>query len=232
MRRALVVLAACSAPSAPPIAHHLAPVAPPSGPAPTVALADGQIAAAGLPAVSEDGSTIVLASIAHEQLRGNPSLTLVVRDRLDRELAHRYVIGFDEADDAALARVRFADANRWLAEQHARLHLVPLRPLAITAIDSDNFHHRADGDGIAIDWQPSQLAISRLGAAPFTHATPADWLVLDHPMYAGATEMCSNPAFLQAASVDTERAIAVLVIAYMGTDTCWEPLAQDHVVHW
>jgi hypothetical protein len=231
-RAALVVLVACGEPHAPPLAHHVGPVEAPVGPAPTVALVDGRLVITGLPAVSVDGTEVVIADEAHEPARGNPALTLVARDRQDRELVHRYVIGFDESEDAALVRTRFADANAWLAAQHRALHLVPLRALAVTALDSDNYHHRADGDGIAVDWQPSTLAISRLGAAPFTHATPSDWLVPDRPMAAGSTELCSNPAFLEAASVDTERMIAVITLAYMGSDTCWEPPAQHHVVHW
>ena len=231
-RRLLVVLVACGTPHAQPIAHHVAPVAAPSGPAPTVALVDGRLVITGLPAVSADGDEVVIADEAHEPARGNPALTLVARDRQDRELVHRYVIGFDESEDATLVRTRFADANTWLAEQHRALHLVPLRALAVTGVDPDTLHHRADGDGISIDWQPSTLAISRLGAAPFTHATPGDWLVPDRPMYAGSTELCSNPAFLDAASVDTERAIAVVTISYMGSDTCWEPPSQHHVVPW
>ena len=51
-------------------------------------------------------------------------------------------------------------------------------------------------------------------------------------MYAGATEICSNEAFLSAVSVDPDRNIAVVTIAYMGSDTCWEPAAQEHVVQW
>lgn len=197
-----------------------------------VALVDGQLVTTGLPAISADGGEVVIASEAHEPARGNLGLTLYLRDRQDRELAHRYVIGFDEADDATLVRTRFADANAWLAAQHQRANLVPLRALAVTALDGDRLHHRADGDGISLDWQPSTLAISRLGAAPFTRATPGDWLVPDRPMYDGAVEQCTNPAFLQAASVDTDRAVGVVTIAYLGTDTCWEPPAQVHVVHW
>ncbi len=226
-------LAACATPPPAPIAHHLPRPDAPATPPPTVSIADGQLALVGLPAVAADGSLVVIAQEVHEPARGVPALTLIERDPLDREIARHYVLGFDDNDEPGAAMTaRFAEANRWLAAQHAAHHLVPMRALAMTEIDGPTRHRRADGDGISIDWRPGQLAISRGGAAPFVHATPSDWLVADHPMYAGATEMCSNEAFLLGASVDLDRAIAVLKIAYMGTDTCWEPVAQDRVVHW
>ena len=233
MRATLLLLAACAAPAPPPIAHHVTQPPAPTSPAPTVAFVDGRVTTTGLPAVSADGTAIVLAFSVTDPVLGRPGLALQIRDRLDRETGVKYVLGFDDADEPpAATAARFVDANHWLVARHEAWHLVPMRTLSVTSLDEASFHHRATGDGIVVDWQPSQLAISRGGAAPFTHATPSTWLVADRPMYAGAADLCSFPAFLQAADIDTDRRVAVLSIAYMGTDTCPEPPPQPHVVHW
>ncbi len=224
MRRAALLLAACASGPPPPIAQHVTRQDPPTNAAPTIALDDGRLITTGLPAVSTDGSVVV---IAHEERdpRGE-DVVLVARDRADRTIATHPVMRLaadDVPDDALTARI--ADANRWLAAQHNAYHLQPMRALVMT-----DRHARADG--ISIDWEASRLAIARAGGAPFIQTTPQGWLVADHPMYAGSSDMCSNEAFLLAASVDTDRTLAVITVAYMGTDTCWEPSPQEHVVHW
>jgi hypothetical protein len=44
--------------------------------------------------------------------------------------------------------------------------------------------------------------------------------------------MCSNPAFLSGAYHATEINALVVDIGYKGTDTCWEPSDQLHVIAW
>ena len=45
-------------------------------------------------------------------------------------------------------------------------------------------------------------------------------------------EICHNPAFLDSAYLDAGRKTALLIVQYDGTDTCWEPAAQEHVIAW
>ncbi|HWU87678.1 MAG TPA: hypothetical protein VN253_10410, partial [Kofleriaceae bacterium] len=125
-----------------------------------------------------------------------------------------------------------AAANRWLSEQHAARHLVPLVPLEVEPGEEIASAFRATGGGVTIEWKPSRVAITHNGKPLVDRPTPTTWLVADKPMYPGATDMCHNPAFLGGAAVDLQRKLAVLVIDYYGTDTCWEPPATYHVVAW
>jgi len=124
-------------------------------------------------------------------------------------------------------------ANRWLAEQHAAHKLVPLDRLEVESGDPDEPASHATGRA-TIDWKQSRLTIKQRGRVLLERATPASWLAADQPMYPGAPpdEICHNPEFLSDAWIDVERRLAVLRVSYHGTDTCWEPPAQHHVVTW
>jgi hypothetical protein len=43
---------------------------------------------------------------------------------------------------------------------------------------------------------------------------------------------CSNPDFLRDAFVAADAKLVVVRVAYRGTDTCWEPTSQLHVIAW
>jgi hypothetical protein len=103
--------------------------------------------------------------------------------------------------------------------------------LAITK-PTDGAPAQASGAGVTLRWMPSELVIERDRGAPVVHATPASWLATDRPMCRTCSEVCHNEAFLGAGYVDVERSAAIVVVAYRGTDTCWEPSSEEHVVTW
>jgi hypothetical protein len=227
----LLAIAACGspAPPPPPLSGHAAPDAP-AHPEPTLAWVKRDIVTTGLPAIASDGSSVVIAHRDNDGGRGNPNLTLIEKDRNDRTLRSHVVITADDSDQLPHAQIqdRLRSAAAWIHERHAAKHLVPMtaltmaKPTGVPAV----------GPGVAVRWSPNQVVIERDGAAPITHTTPASWLAPDHPMCRTCTEVCHNDAFLGAAYVDIERAVAVIVVAYHGTDTCWEPSSQEHVVVW
>jgi hypothetical protein len=188
------------------------------------------ILTSGLPAIASDGSAIVIAHRDNDGGRGNPNLTLIEKDRSDRAVRRLVVLAADDVDRLAPAEIeeRIQRAEAWLRERHAAKHLVAMtkltmtRPVGVPAV----------GAGVTIRWSPNQLVIERQGAAPITRATPASWLAPDYPMCRTCTEVCHNDAFLGASYVDVERSLAIVVVAYRGTDTCWEPSSQERVVVW
>jgi hypothetical protein len=192
-----------------------------------------------LPAVSADGAAVLLGIQDADGGRGNPNYRLELRDRSDGKLAAHVVLAANDADamidaggkTAELDR-RIAAANAWLAEQHRARRFTPLERLEVDPGEEIASAFRATGGGVTLEWRPSRLTIARGGAPLLDRATPPTWLAEDRPMGGGGTEVCHNPAYLGGAAVSLPHRLAVLQIAYGGTDMCWEPNAAHHVVAW
>src|SRR5262245_51406195 len=165
----LVVVAACGGPSSKPLAGHTVATAP-SGPAPKIEWQERGFSAIGLPAVSRDGSVVVLGIADEDSARGNPNLVVVVKNRRDAIVKTIPVMTADEADKLVAATAspelqrRIADANRALDELHAAHDLVALDALAVDNSVAPEERRLAEGKGLAIDWVPSTLVVKRNGA--------------------------------------------------------------------
>jgi hypothetical protein len=205
---------------------------------PRIAWREHRFAAAQLPAVSAAGAAVLIGIQDADGGRGNPNYRLEVRDRRDATIARHTVLAADEADSmfdaggkTAELDQRIAAANRWLGEQHRASRLVPLQPLAVLPGAEIASAFRATGGGVTLEWRPSRLTIAQAGKLLLERATPPTWLAPARPRPAGMPE-CHNPAYLGAAAVSLPHRVALLRIAYGGTDTCWEPNAAYHVVAW
>lgn len=237
-RLAWLVIAACGPPG-PPLSGGTAAnraEAPTAalGPAPTVRWADRDFTTTGLPAIASDGSAIVIAHRDNDGGRGNPNLTLIEKDRADRVVHRRVVLSPNDLDylDPAEIASRFERATAWLRERHDAHHLVALTALALDEPDLGAPPPLARGPRVTLRWTPNQLVIEREREAALVRATPRSWLAADHPMCSGCREICHNEAFLGGGYVDLARSTAVVVVSYRGTDTCWEPSSEHHVVAW
>ncbi len=237
----LVLATACGGPPAPPQAplqsHHVAPQ--PTTPAPTVQWIDNGFDANLLPAVTHDGSTVVLAIQDSDGGRGYPNLRLALRDRRDAEsksfsvLATSEVETFFDAGKHPKLDDRIVAANGWLTQLHRARTLRPLLELeVIQPGDELGRATLAVRETIRVTWQDSSLRITEGDTPVVSITTPKTWLTEDTKLCPTCSEMCSNPAFLAAAAVDPARKIAVIRVGYTGTDTCWEPPDQQHVVAW
>ncbi len=102
----------------------------------------------------------------------------------------------------------------------------------VTSPPTDDAPAQAVGAGIALRWAPNRLVLERAGGAPVLRTTPASWLAADHPLCRTCSEVCHNEAFLGSGYADLARSAVVVVVAYRGSDTCWEPRSQEHVVVW
>lgn len=238
----ILALAACGGPtSSAPISSHTDTPAP-TTPPPTVAWIDNGFDTPLLPAVASDGSLVVFAQRDNDGGRGHPNLKLIVRDRRDATTKTLVVLDVEEVDkifspeDGKHPELdkRIASTNAWLAELHQKMNLVALTKLEPQSADSDGVGetHRATSGDLAVDWRTNRLAITRAQKPLVERTTPTTWLAAKHEKPCPGCDPCENPAFLAGAAVDAARTIAVITVSYTGTDTCWEPAEQQHVVSW
>src|SRR5215468_1361967 len=125
----VVIFAACGGSPSAPLAGRTAVTAP-TGPAPKVEWQERGFSAIGLPAVSRDGSVVVLSIVEEDGARGFPNLAIVVKNRRDAVVKTIPVMTADESERlvgqtaSPELQKRIADANRALGELHAAHDLV------------------------------------------------------------------------------------------------------------
>lgn len=231
---ATIALAACgSHGSAPPLLQGSATstTPAPTTPPPSVTWIDNGFDSPGLPAATADGTRIISAERETDGGRGSPNLRIVSRDRSDG-ISEKITILRVEEVDAMFAQdgrhpqldARISAANTWLANLHRSSTLIRLPALEVDGSDGYT-QHAARAAGVELDWTSDVVTIRHGHQLVTAHPTPATWHATGH-------DGCSNPAKLGAAWVDLERKLALVEIAYNGTDLCWEPSAQQHVISW
>jgi hypothetical protein len=203
----------------------------PATPAPEVTLDDHGFRTPGLPAVSADGTRVVHGEIENDGGRGHLNLRVVARDRSDKVIESITVLRASEFENAMgpgwrnpKLDVRISAANAWLAKSHRASALITLPQLKVDSTDGYT-QHAASAGPVALDWSNDTVTIKLSGKVVTTYASPMTW-------HAPNTDKCQNPAKLGAAWVDAERKIALVQIMYNGTDMCWEPSPQHHVIAW
>ena len=236
MRIALAAfaLAACSAPPKPP--PPITNAQPPAhGPAPKIARGGPWgLTTTGLPAISTDGTRIVAAVREPDGQRGLANMTLVIKDRGDREIEKLVVLAIGEADqflddadgkNPALDE-RVSRANTWLSQR-------AFTPLF--ALDADPAQIPADRtqvarDGVVVSWADSRLQIRDGTRTLVDTATPTSWLPESFKV---GSNVCARFAYLEGAAIDRAWRLAVVTIGYgADSDFCSEPTDQNHVVTW
>lgn len=244
MRAALVVLvlAACWS-SPPPVAPATSTTPPPATlPAPSIAWDERHIVAR-LPAIASDGSIVVLGIEVPDGARGNPNFRIEVRGRDDKLRSSHDVLTvtdvesgafFDETGPLAPLRDRVTSANAHLATLHETHRLVPLKKLTLEHDDGAPLASQtAHGGNLVIAWNNDHVVITDERGNGKTVLldlpAPASWLA---PPRRSNTHACANPAFLDETWASPEHRLAVITVNYEGTDICWEPDAQLHVVTW
>lgn len=218
------ILVACGgAPAPAPLSQQRDEPAAATGPAPTVGWAFNRFTVTGLPAVASDGSLAVATVRDPDGGRGYPNLSLVIRDRSDRVVNRIEVMAaneyepFDAQDDAGpQLAARIASANRALGELHARVPLVEMVP----ATD------------VIVEWSSPRLHVRTPAGRQLHVVDGTSWLAPSGPRCQQCPP-CDNPAYVASthAAPSVERLLLV-TIAYEGTDSCWEPASQPHVVAW
>ena len=240
-----VVVAACSGTSpAPATVGNTASPSAPAGPAPTIAWSTetagsdfGSFAWDRLPAVTADGANVVIPRVREDGARGEPNLTIEVKDRADTRVHEQVVLALAGGDGAAAPTAAAIDAgNAYLATTHAERDLVPLAVAAGHVPDSEDRTGQLSVGGLEVTWNEGHVVVA-LGGQVVVERDAPGWLARPYPMCASCPPpdgdlMCTNPSFLREAFADAARRVVVLHIAYEGTDTCWEPDSEYHVVTW
>lgn len=236
----VALAAACSTPAVSPPAQnrHVAPVVA-SGPAPRIAWSEhATFDTTQLPVVARSGELAIVAAIDSDGGRGFPNLRLEVRDRRDRLVEKLVVMESNDFEqlvpDGTHAgpelEARIAAANRRLAQLHAQHDLAQMREYGVG--DTFGRDTPVEGDGLVVTFgDDNVLRVRARDGAMLATANGASWLVPSGKRCAQCPP-CENAAWLRA-FYKAERITVVLVrITYDGTDMCWEPGDQLHVVSW
>jgi hypothetical protein len=245
MRLALLAtLAACGGTSTAPatpttIENHPAPLRERDTPPPTIAFADRRFQWTGLPAVAKGGELAIVPISGGDAGRGYPNLKLEVHDRSDRTIQTIDVMTSNELETLApggapstTLQQRITDANAELARLHGVHDLAPMHTLELQKPADGSAQHLAIGDGFDVDWNTDHLHVLHHNTDHEVIALDGKtWLVEDHKP-CPTCPPCENPAFLDGVYHAEGINLLVVQIGYRGTDTCWEPADQMHVVTW
>jgi hypothetical protein len=225
------------------------PRATPAAQAPVILLIGGEgqaeIQTTGLPAMSADGQRIVIGYQGEDGARAFPNLALIVKDRTDATIETVPVMTVDDGGEVDPAEVTpeqqaaFDRGNAYLSNSHAQVGWVTLTKAPLTILDGDETssimaeHIQASSGEVAVELsRDGHLVVRDHGEVVIDRENP-DWLVADQPMGTGdPDDVCSNPPYLEDAWIAAEQSLALVRIAYAGTDTCWEPDSQYHVITW
>lgn len=210
----------------------------PTTPAPRISYRDAQFDAPSLPAIASTGAVAVVAMIDNDGGRGYPNLRIDVRDRRDRVVEPIVVMTANEFEtlvpDGSRATAeldrRITAANRRLAELHAEHDLVAMPALQL---EPDPFgpSRPARGDGLVVTFEADHVLRVRADQRVVATANGASWLAPSGKRCAQC-EPCENPPYLAAVYKAAAINAIVVRIAYQGTDMCWEPGDQLHLIAW
>jgi hypothetical protein len=209
----IVALAACSggARTSEPVLSSTASERSPSTPAPRIAwrrITDGAGAfdIDQLPRVARSGQLAVVAIVEGDGGRGFPNLRLEARDRDDRVVEMFEVMTSNEYETLV------PDGETPAAALVERIDRANRRLLALHARHELVAMTRAEPDSATRD------AVLRRG-----------WLA-PHVRRCTGCQPCENPAGLAAVYQADGIATIVVRVSYTGTDLCWEPGDQLHVL--
>ncbi|MBV8760619.1 MAG: hypothetical protein JO257_25225 [Deltaproteobacteria bacterium] len=245
MRLALLALLAAACGGSHPsrgtdvIESHAPPAKPRATPAPSVAFADGKFALNMLPAVARAGEAVIVPISGGDAGRGYPNLKLEIHDRSDKVVQTIDVMTSNEFETFVVdgkpgpaLEKRIAAANAELVRQHNVHDLVAMHALEMQKPLDGGEPHLAIGDGMDVDWNRTHLHVLHHNTdREVTTYDGTPWLVKDHEPCPKCPP-CENPAHLDGVWHANEINVLVIQVGYRGTDTCWEPADQMHVVVW
>jgi hypothetical protein len=193
----------------------------------------------GLPAVARGGELIAIARIETDGARGYPNLALELRDRSDHVVDAIRVMTSNEYEQLApggepgkVLVERIAAANAQLLRHDDVHHFVPMHELPVQPAPDGGDAHLAMGDSFDVDWSKDHLHVFHHNSDhPLATIDGTPWLVKDSPLGQGG-DVCHNPAYLRKVFHAPDVNVLVVEMAYHGTDTCWEPGDQFHVITW
>ncbi|HTL38728.1 MAG TPA: hypothetical protein VL326_36605 [Kofleriaceae bacterium] len=207
------------------------PVAERATPAPSITFADDQFELHGFPAIAKDRSVVALPVIESDGGRGYPNLRIELRFDSDKTFETIPVMISNDyealvengAAKPELVR-RIERANQRLRDLHAKSDLVTMEP----GEDLENEFV------INTTWEIRYVNGMLKLVFDVDHSISfdrPDFKAPKGPHCAGCMP-CENPESLHRVYWAPGINAIVVEIAYQGTDTCWEPGNQLHVLTW
>jgi hypothetical protein len=243
--RALIVVLAIGC-SSPPASHGTTDdlsshVSGPTTPGPVVEwTAEGRPTVSLLPAIAHAGEVVVVTRIESDGGRGFPNLAIEVRDRQDKVVQTISILTSNEFEElvpdgktpAPALTKRIAEANQQLATIHGIHRLEPLVELQMGARQDNESAHMASDSRVDVEWGDHHLRIfPHTRTVPIADRDGSKWLAPDHEPCADCG-VCHNESYLAAAYRSEAATLILIRIDFRGTDTCWEPSGQYHVITW
>jgi hypothetical protein len=231
-----LLLVACGAPSSPhenTLKGTFEPTKPAkrTTPAPSIAYADDRFQLHGFPAIARDRRIVALPVSDSDGGRGYPDLRIELRFESDKTFetipvmtSNEYEALVANGDATPELRRRLDKANARLRELHEQSDLVTMLPgenLQTEFVVNTTYEVRYDGNAV-------RLVLDADHSFSFEHA---DWKAPKGPTCNGCGP-CENPERLH--NVFYAEGINAIVVEfqYEGTDLCWEPGNQLHVLTW
>jgi len=186
----------------------------------------------GVPAIARKGE-VVIVEVSESNGGGMPGdQRLEVRDKKDRVLQRIPLMSakdYGKPDD--VLEKRFEGINAKLQALHDKYDLVPMTALEVQEPEPGEEEHLVVGDGLDIEWKNNRLLVHPHGEAKvLAKAGDKSWLAKDTKSDLGG--MCGHAVRLRGAFHAAGINAVVVDIEYRGTDSCWEPSGQWHVVSW
>ncbi len=241
MRFLLLLAVACSSPPRTGTTEDVSSHVPsgPTTPAPEITWTEGRLEVSLLPAIAHAGEVVVVAHRENDGGRGYPNLAIDVRDRLDKLVQTIKILDSNEYEKLVPDGktpvpelvTRIADANEQLKTLHGLHRLQPLVELRMGA-PTDQPPHLASDSRVDVEWAGSHLRLfPHTRTVPVADRNGTAWLAPDRQTCDGCP-ICRNEAMLRAVYRSEDAHLVLVLIGYSGTDTCWEPTEQYHVVTW
>jgi len=208
-----------------------------------------------LPAISSDGDEVVVDYQTEDGARGNLNLRLITLAVKTGRVTHEEAVLLpDEYDDMAYGddpeiktalvdkvKKRLDKANAYLARQK----WVPMDNVVIDYTREDRTDANEEPPpqeihvaGFSVSWVQPRLTIKDEGDKVVESREFREWLARQHcvdpedvgPKSPKCKKLCVNHSFINQAAVDIEKTVLLVRVAYMGTDICWEPDGEYHVI--
>ncbi len=189
-----------------PITSSSSPAAAPAAPAASTPEATWRD---NLPAVSDDGTTIAVANDVSLGARGDSRVQLDLIDVARDETVRRIVV-FDP--DYPMARSGEPKARRVLGER--------------------SWVKLASGDGLSLEYREPVLVVREVttGLELLRKAEPR-WSQKAGPRCPGCADCPAQLANVTQVWSDHARGLLLVAVSFLGgSDLCWEPPDEDHVV--
>jgi len=215
-----------------------------STPAPSISFADDRFDLHGFPAIARDRSIVALPVIESDGGRGYPNLKIELRFDSDRMFETINVMTSNDYEALVENGAAKPELVRRIERANARLREVHAKHDLVTMLPAEELDPKPDPQGGA-GWQATDFVIHDTYEIRYVNSIlrlvfDADHsIAFDHPDWkapkgaacAGCMP-CENPEYLHRVYWAQDINAIVIEIAFTGTDTCWEPGNQLHVLTW